>query len=315
MKIFLANPRGFCAGVKRAINIVEKAILLYGAPIYVRHQIVHNTYVVNNLKNKGVIFVENISDVPEKSVLILSAHGVSKKIYQEAKIKNLKILFDATCPLVNKVHMEVIKASKKGTEVILIGHNGHPEIKGTIGQYDNINGGIYLIESINDIFKLKIKNENNLLFVTQTTLSINDCADIIKALRHRFPKIISSYKKDICYATYNRQMAINNLAKKSDIILVIGSKNSSNAQRLFELAKSKIKISKLIDSEQDIKNIWFKNINYIGITSSASTPEILVKNVLSYLFKIGATSQVEIDGQKEKINFQLPYKLRTLNFK
>lgn len=312
MKIFLANPRGFCAGVKRAISIVENAILLYGPPVYVRHEIVHNTYVLEYLRNQGAIFIEKISDVPDNATLIFSAHGVSKKIREEALSKNLKVLFDATCPLVKKVHVEVSKASRKGIEVILIGHSGHPEIKGTIGQYSNVDhGGIYLVESVSDVFKLKVKNENKLFFATQTTLSVHDCAKIIEALYKRFPRILRPNKDDICYATYNRQEAVRALLKKSDIILVIGSKNSSNSRRLLEISQKSGKLSKLIDSEKDINNKWFDNIKCIGITASASAPEILVTNVLKYLFSLGAETLItEIKGKKESTFFQIPYALR-----
>lgn len=313
MQIFLANPRGFCAGVKRAIDIVENALYIYGPPVYVFHEIVHNNHVINYLKKKGTIFVNKISEVPKNSILIFSAHGVSKKIKQKALSRDLKVLFNATCPLVNRVHIEVRKASHNNMEVILIGHKQHPEVQGTIGQYTNINCGIYVVESISDILNLNIKNENKLYFVTQTTLSVNDCFKMIKALKKRFPKIIGPDKSDICYATYNRQKATSILSKKSDIVLVIGSKNSSNSRRLFELVNKEGKISKLIDSEKNIEKKWFNNIKYIGVTAGASAPELLVKNVLNYLIKLGAKSITEIEGKKESTIFNLPYELRIKN--
>lgn len=310
MKIFLANPRGFCAGVKRAIDIVKNSINIYGSPVYVYHQIVHNKYVVNYLKAKGAIFIEDIDQVPENKILIFSAHGVSQKIRKKALSKKLKILFDATCPLVSKVHKEVFQASKKGIEVIFIGHKYHPEVQGTIGQYNYDKGGqIHLVESLNDIDHLKIKNKENLCYFTQTTLSIDDCNLIIKKLNKKFPKIIGPKKNDICYATFNRQHSINELAKKTDIIIVIGSKNSSNSNRLLEIAKNKKKIAKLIDSEKEIKKEWFYNINNIGITAGASAPEILVKKVILHLLKLGANSVHELTGKKEKTTFSLPKEL------
>lgn len=307
MKILLANPRGFCAGVKRAIKVVEDALKIYGAPIYVRHEVVHNRYIVTNFQKKGVIFVEEISAVPDNSVLIFSAHGVSKNIRKEVEKRKIKMLIDATCPLVSKVHMEVSRASNKNMETIFIGYAEHPEAEGTLGQYTSLTGGIYLVESVTDVFKLKIKNENNLCYMTQTTLSVEDTNVIIHALRQRFPKIIGPYKNDICYATINRQTAVKNLAKKSDLILVIGSKNSSNSKRLYELAKRIGKKAKLIDSTEDIQNKWFNKVKYVGITSGASAPEILVRNIIDYLYKyIGCTSITEVPGQKEKIIFHAP---------
>lgn len=310
MKVLLSNPRGFCAGVKRAISIVEQALSIYGSPIYVYHDIVHNNYVINELNKKGVIFVENIKDVPENRVLIFSAHGVPQYIKKEALSKNY-ILFDATCPLVTKVHKEVIQASKKGLEVILIGHKKHPEVLGTVGQYNNINGGIYVIESIADIFKLKIKNKKNLFFVTQTTLSIYEYSKILKVLYKVFPNINGPKKSDICYATVNRQNAVIKLVKKSDIIIIVGSKSSSNSNRLFELAKNNNKKAKLIDHVKDIKVKWFKkNIKVIGITSGASVPEILVEKVVTRLFELGVTKSYEMKTNiKENIFFSIPNKL------
>ncbi|AKC31953.1 4-hydroxy-3-methylbut-2-enyl diphosphate reductase [Candidatus Pantoea carbekii] len=306
MQILLANPRGFCAGVDRAISIVERALNMYGKPIYVRHEIVHNRYVISNFKKRGVIFIEKISEVPDKSILIFSAHGVSQAILIEAKTRNLKILFDATCPLVTKIHMEVLRASRKGIEVIFIGHAGHPEVEGTMGQYNNPNAGMYLIESEKDIFKLKVKNENNLCFMTQSTLSLDHTAGIIKALRCRFPMIIGPRKDDICYATSNRQKAVRLLAYSADIIFVVGSKNSSNASRLVELVQHDGKIAKLIDSVEDIRDHWLEGMKYIGITAGASAPEILVQQVIQYLNKKGVEKVIELNGYEEKIVFQIP---------
>lgn len=311
MKILLSNPRGFCAGVKRAIKIVEQALIIYGSPIYVYHEIVHNNYIIKKLEKKGVIFVKNILEVPKNKILIFSAHGVSKHIKNQAILRNV-ILFDATCPLVTKVHKEVIKASNKGIEVILIGHKKHPEVLGTVGQYNNFTGGIYVIESIDDIFKLKIKNENRLYYVTQTTLSTFECLKIEKFLYKRFPKIIGPKKSDICYATVNRQNAVIKLIKKSDFILIVGSKSSSNSNRLFELAKNKNKKAKLIDNAKEIKTTWFnKYIKIIGITSGASVPEILVKNVVARLFELGVTKSYEMESSiKEDTVFAIPKKLK-----
>ncbi|AMA64845.1 4-hydroxy-3-methylbut-2-enyl diphosphate reductase [Candidatus Arsenophonus lipoptenae] len=310
MKILLANPRGFCAGVYRAISIVTRALDIYGAPIYIRHEVVHNLYEVNKLRKRGAIFIEKLSEVPDGVILIFSAHGVSKDILREAKERNFTMLFDATCPLVTKVHLEVSRASRNGKEVILIGHMGHPEVEGTIGQYDNKSGGIYLVESSDDVWKLKVKNENNLCFMTQTTLSIYDTAYIIKALNSRFPNIVGPRKDDICYATSNRQHAVLKLADKSDIILVIGSKNSSNANRLLELAQKLRRPSYLIDFADDIQEDWLKNIEVIGLTASASTPDILVHQVIERLNILGASEINEIPGYKENIIFELPKELR-----
>lgn len=258
MQILLANPRGFCAGVDRAISIVERALEIYGAPIYVRHEVVHNRYVVNSLRERGAVFIEEISEVPDNTILIFSAHGVSQAVRAEAKARNLTMLYDATCPLVTKVHMEVARASRKGTEAILIGHAGHPEVEGTMGQYNNPEGGMYLVESPEDVWKLQVKNENNLCFMTQTTLSVDDTSDIIDALRERFPKIVGPRKDDICYATTNRQEAVRNLASEAEVVLVVGSKNSSNSNRLAELAQRAGIPAFLIDSAEDIREEWLK---------------------------------------------------------
>ncbi|AEO08507.1 4-hydroxy-3-methylbut-2-enyl diphosphate reductase [Buchnera aphidicola str. Ak (Acyrthosiphon kondoi)] len=308
MNIILTNPRGFCAGVKRAIAIVENALKIYKKTIYIRHELVHNQYVINALRQKGVIFVEKISQIPDYSIVIFSAHGVSKKIVEEA-IKKKLIILNATCPLVEKVHIEVSRSSKKGIETILIGHKGHPEVEGTIGQYNNKNGKIYLVESIEDVNNLSVKNNKKLNFVTQTTLSITKTKNIITALKNKFPKISGPNKEDICYATTNRQIAVRKLSQIADIILVIGSKNSSNSNRLAELGKETGKFTRLINSFVDIKKKWLKNVNYIGITASASAPEILVIEVIQYLQTLGANKPIEMIGIREKKIFKIPKKL------
>ncbi|WMY94929.1 MAG: 4-hydroxy-3-methylbut-2-enyl diphosphate reductase [Arsenophonus sp.] len=309
MQILLANPRGLCAGVNRAITILNRALFLYGSPIYVHHELVHNRYVVKDFCQRGVIFIEKISEVPDNAILIFSAHGVSKVIRQEARSRRLKMLFDATCPLVTKVHMEVIRASKKAQEVILIGHLDHPEVKGTMGQYDNPFGGIYLVQSKEDIQKLNVKNKKNLCFVTQTTLSVEDTADIINELKKYFPNIIGPRKNDICYATTNRQEAARKLSYQADIVLVVGSKNSSNSNRLSELVKKIGKESFLIDSVDEIQKYWFNDVNIIGITAGASAPDILVNEVIKYLKTLGIKNIMELDGHKENIFFQVPKEL------
>lgn len=309
MKIILANPRGFCAGVDRAISIVERAIELFGIPIYVRHEVVHNRYVVNGLKEKGAIFIEELDEVPENATLIFSAHGVSKAVRNEAKQRGLKI-FDATCPLVTKVHMEVARASNRGEEVILIGHARHIEVEGTMGQYSNPEGGIYLIESVNDVAKLQVKNENFLCFTTQTTLSVDDTVDVINALHERFPNIRGPRKNDICYATTNRQAAVRELAHQSDVVLVVGSKNSSNSNRLAELAQREGIPAYLIDFCSDIQEAWLTEVKVIGVTAGASAPEILVTEVVNHLKAIGYQSLAEMDGILEDIIFEIPKELR-----
>lgn len=310
MQIILANPRGFCAGVDRAITIVERALTIFGSPIYVRHEVVHNRYVVNRLTELGAIFIENISDVPDGAILIFSAHGVSKAVREEAKQRQLRI-FDATCPLVTKVHMEVARASYRGEEVILIGHAGHIEVEGTMGQYNNPEGGIYLVESTDDVKKLQIKNRENLCFTTQTTLSVDDTKEIIKALIERFPHIQGPRKNDICYATTNRQQAVRNLAAKADIVLVVGSKNSSNSNRLAELARREGKNSYLIDFASDIKPEWLVDATIIGVTAGASAPDVLVQDVINHLKIMGCNSLTEMDGILENIVFEIPKELRS----
>lgn len=310
MQILLANPRGFCAGVDRAISIVERALEMYGAPIYVRHEVVHNRYVVNSLRERGAIFIEEIAEVPDASILIFSAHGVSQAVRAEAKARDLTMLFDATCPLVTKVHMEVARASRKGTEAILIGHAGHPEVEGTMGQYSNPKGGMYLVEAPADVWKLQVKDENNLCFMTQTTLSVDDTYEVIDALRERFPKIVGPRKDDICYATTNRQEAVRTLARDADVVLVVGSKNSSNSNRLAELAQRAGKLARLIDSADDIQEEWVRGVGCVGVTAGASAPDILVQQVIQRLNELGGVDAVELIGREENIVFEVPKELR-----
>jgi len=309
MQVLLANPRGFCAGVDRAITIVERALELYGAPIFVRHEVVHNRYVVDSLRQRGAVFIEQIDEVPDGSILIFSAHGVSQAVRTEAKSRDLTV-FDATCPLVTKVHMEVARASRKGTEAILIGHAGHPEVEGTMGQYNNARGGMYLVESPADVARLQVKDPNNLCFMTQTTLSIDDTSEVIDALRNRFPKIVGPRKDDICYATTNRQEAVRNLADQADVVLVVGSKNSSNSNRLAELAQRVGKPSYLIDSAADIQEHWVKGALGVGVTAGASAPDILVQEVIDRLKTLGCLEVINMSGREENIVFEVPKELR-----
>ncbi|GKX50232.1 4-hydroxy-3-methylbut-2-enyl diphosphate reductase [Budvicia aquatica] len=309
MQILLANPRGFCAGVDRAISIVERALEIYGAPIYVRHEVVHNRYVVDSLRERGAVFIEQLNEVPDGAILIFSAHGVSQAVRAEAKARDLTV-FDATCPLVTKVHMEVARASRKGREAILIGHAGHPEVEGTMGQYSNAEGGMYLVESPEDVWQLSVKNEKNLCFMTQTTLSVDDTSDVIDALRQRFPDIIGPRKDDICYATTNRQEAVRNLALQSDVVLVVGSKNSSNSNRLAELAQRIGKPAYLIDTADDIQEGWLKNLSSVGVTAGASAPDVLVQAVIERLRSLGGLPAEEMDGREENIVFEVPKELR-----
>jgi len=309
MQILLANPRGFCAGVDRAIEIVERAIELFGAPIYVRHEVVHNRFVVEDLHNKGAIFVDELDQVPDGQHVIFSAHGVSKAVQNEAKRRKLKV-FDATCPLVTKVHMEVSRYSNQGIETILIGHKGHPEVEGTMGQYDrNQNGKIYLVESVEDVKKLNVQNPKLVRFVTQTTLSKDDTALVIDALREYFPAIKGPHKEDICYATQNRQDAVKELANSCDLILVVGSQNSSNSNRLREIAENRNIDGYLIDSSDDIQSSWLDGKKCIGITAGASAPDILVENVVKFLRK-NHTVEVKSLGFEESVTFSLPKELR-----
>ena len=309
MKLLLANPRGFCAGVDRAIEIVERALKIFGAPIYVRHEVVHNRFVVEDLRAKGAIFIEEVSEVPDESILIFSAHGVSKKVQEEGKHRGLNI-FDATCPLVTKVHMEVAKFEKQGKECVLIGHVGHPEVEGTMGQYTSDEGGIYLVETPEDVARLRVKNPNNLAFVTQTTLSVDDSSIVIDALKQHFPAIEGPRKDDICYATQNRQNAVKSMAKECDILMVVGSKNSSNSNRLRELSEKLATPAYLIDNAGDINPDWLHGKSCIGLTAGASAPELLVQNVVERLKQLGVSQVSELDGQLEKIEFSLPKELK-----
>jgi 4-hydroxy-3-methylbut-2-enyl diphosphate reductase len=311
MQIVLANPRGFCAGVDRAIEIVDQAIQAFGAPIYVRHEVVHNRTVVDGLKEKGAIFIEDLTDVPVGSYLIFSAHGVSKQVQQEAKERDLTV-FDATCPLVTKVHLQVAKHAKENREVILIGHAGHPEVEGTMGQYERgtDNGGIYLVETPEDVKKLAVKNPDDLAYVTQTTLSMTDTKIMVDALRARFKGIQEQKKDDICYATQNRQDAVFELAKTADLILVVGSPNSSNSNRLREIAEQLGKQAYLIDTAEDMQQNWFDGIAVVGVTAGASAPEVLVQEVINQLKNWGGKSTIEIQGIEEKVVFSLPRELK-----
>ncbi|MCM2680606.1 4-hydroxy-3-methylbut-2-enyl diphosphate reductase [Echinimonas agarilytica] len=309
MDILLANPRGFCAGVDRAISIVERALELFEPPIYVRHEVVHNRYVVDGLRDRGAIFVDELDEVPDDCIVIFSAHGVSKAVRDNAKQRGLKV-FDATCPLVTKVHMEVTRASKRGTECILIGHAGHPEVEGTMGQYDTDSGGIYLVESPADVKTLPVKDPNNLCYVTQTTLSVDDTAEVIDALRERFEKIVGPRKDDICYATQNRQDAVRELAIKTDAMLVVGARNSSNSNRLRELAEKIGTTAYLIDTADNIEKEWLTGVNTIGVTAGASAPEILVQQVVERLQEWGGTQVQEHPGREENITFAVPAELQ-----
>jgi len=309
MELLLANPRGFCAGVDRAIEIVERAIKLFGSPIYVRHEVVHNRFVVNDLKNKGAVFVEEVEEVPDNGILIFSAHGVSKQVQEEGKQRGLNV-FDATCPLVTKVHMEVARFEKQGKECILIGHVGHPEVEGTMGQYTSDEGGMYLVETPEDVANLTVKNPDDLAFVTQTTLSVDDTTVVIDALKAQFPKIEGPRKDDICYATQNRQDAVKRLAQHCDVVMVVGSKNSSNSNRLRELSDKLNTTAYLIDNAQEIESGWLENVSTVGLTAGASAPELLVQDVVNRLEELGVTQVSELDGRSEKIEFSLPKELK-----
>ncbi|CAM4254796.1 4-hydroxy-3-methylbut-2-enyl diphosphate reductase [Pseudoalteromonas byunsanensis] len=309
MDILLANPRGFCAGVDRAISIVERALDIFEKPIYVRHEVVHNKYVVDGLRKRGAVFVEELHQVPDDSIVIFSAHGVSQQVRQEAKRRELKV-FDATCPLVTKVHMEVTRASRKGIECVLIGHHGHPEVEGTMGQYDNPNGGIYLVETPEDVAKLQVKDDTNLFYCSQTTLSVDDTADVIDALRVKFPQIHGPRKDDICYATQNRQDAVRDLADKVDVLLVVGAKNSSNSNRLRELADKMGTCAYLIDDSNSVEPDWFTDVQSVGVTAGASAPEVLVQQVITRLKELGGKTVVENPGEEENVVFAVPVELR-----
>jgi len=310
IQVKLANPRGFCAGVDRAIDIVHRALDVYGPPIYVRHEVVHNKFVVNSLRERGAIFVDELDEVPDDKIVIFSAHGVSQAVKKNAQMRQLEV-FDATCPLVTKVHKEVAKFSRKGTECILIGHAGHPEVEGTMGQYDSGNGGrIYLVEDEQDVEQLQVENAQALSYVTQTTLSMDDTAKVIDALRRRFPSIDGPKTDDICYATQNRQDAVKQLALECGLVLVVGSPNSSNSNRLRELAVRCGAESYLIDTAADIDPQWLAGKTSIGVTAGASAPEVLVQEVLTKLEHLGAGVPQEMSGREETISFSLPKALR-----
>lgn len=311
IKVLLANPRGFCAGVDRAIEIVERALAMHGAPIYVRHEVVHNRFVVEDLEKKGAIFVENLDEVPQESILIFSAHGVSHEVRREAKTRKLRI-FDATCPLVTKVHVEVAKMRKDGKEIIMIGHQGHPEVEGTMGQIEGEDKGMYLVETVDDVQSLKVKNAENLAYVTQTTLSVDDAARIVNALKRRFPLITGPKKDDICYATQNRQDAVKQMVKQCDLVIVVGSPNSSNSNRLCEVARNANVEAYMVDRAAQLKDTWLLGKSHVGITAGASAPEILVQQVITRLKQIGMDQTggevmiEELSGVVESVVFPLP---------
>lgn len=311
MEIRLSNPRGFCAGVDRAIEIVERALDLYGAPIYVRHEVVHNRYVVNRLRDLGARFVEELDEVPDDAIVIFSAHGVSRAVEQEAERRGLKV-FDATCPLVTKVHLEVHRYAREGRDVVLIGHAGHPEVEGTMGRFDTRWGGrIHLVEVPEDVAALDVKDPDSVAFVTQTTLSMDDTARVIEAVRERFPGVASPRKEDICYATQNRQDAVRMLASEVDCMLVVGSPNSSNSNRLREMAEREGARAWLVDGPDDLQSDWFEGINRVGVTAGASAPEVLVQRVVDRLRDWGGQTAQEMEGRRETVTFSLPRLLRT----
>ncbi len=313
MHIQLANPRGFCAGVNRAIEIVERALELFGAPIYVRHEVVHNKFVVENLREKGAVFVEELHEVPDGATVIFSAHGVSLAVREEAAARELRV-FDATCPLVTKVHLEVVKHEADQRECVLIGHAGHPEVEGTLGQYHENDGiKMYLVESVEDARRLQVKNPNKLAYVTQTTLSMDDTAEIVAALRERFPDIVGPRKDDICYATQNRQDAVKALAEHCELVLVVGSRNSSNSCRLREIAQKSGAQAYLIDNANEIDPSWLEGVKYTGVTAGASVPEVLVQDVIAHLQDQGAKYIEERSGQPENIVFSLPRDLQPVD--
>ncbi len=309
MKILLANPRGFCAGVDRAITIVKNALHKFGAPIYVRHEVVHNKYVVDELKAMGAIFVDELDEIPDGNTVIFSAHGVPKSVRDEARNRGLQV-FDATCPLVTKVHMEVHRASRKGQEVILIGHKGHPEVEGTLGQYDENGTGMYLVEDVNQVDSLPVQQPENISFVTQTTLSVDETRDVINALREHYPAIQGPRKDDICYATQNRQDAVRALAPQVEVMLVVGSKNSSNSNRLRELAERLGTRAYLLDDASQLQDEWFSGVNTVGVTAGASAPEVLVQNVIDRLYQLGGNELEQRNGVTEDTVFEVPAELR-----
>jgi 4-hydroxy-3-methylbut-2-en-1-yl diphosphate reductase len=311
MKILLANPRGFCAGVDRAIDIVERALKLFGAPIYVRHEVVHNRYVVDRLRKLGAVFVEELDEVPDGATVIFSAHGVSKAVQAEAERRGLEV-FDATCPLVTKVHMEVSRYGREGREVILIGHAGHPEVEGTMGQYDRSRGGeIYLVENPEDVARLEVRDPARLAFVTQTTLSVDDTARVIDALKDRFPTLTSPRKEDICYATQNRQDAVKAMVESCDVVVVVGSQASSNSSRLKEIALKAGIPGYMVDGAEDLRQEWFADCETVGVTAGASAPEVLVQQVVARLKEWGGEMPEEIKGREEHVVFTLPKVLRS----
>jgi len=310
MEALLANPRGFCAGVDRAIDIVNRALEVFGSPVYVRHEVVHNRFVVDDLRQRGAVFVEELHEIPDDAIVIFSAHGVSRAVQEEARTRGLKV-FDATCPLVTKVHVEVSAFSAGGRECILIGHAGHPEVEGTMGQYDETAGGrIYLVEDETQVANLEVRDPNNLAYVTQTTLSVDDTARVIDALRNRFPSIQGPRKDDICYATQNRQDAVKSLAERSDVVLVVGSTNSSNSNRLRELAERCGARAYLVDDATQIDPAWLQGASGVGITAGASAPEVLVEDVVSTLKELGVRAVSNLEGREENITFSLPKALR-----
>ncbi len=310
MHVYLANPRGFCAGVNRAISIVEQVLARFGAPIYVRHEVVHNRFVVDRLRQQGAVFVEELHEVPAGATVIFSAHGVSQAVREEAAARGLRV-FDATCPLVTKVHLEVMRHQAEGRECVLIGHAGHPEVEGTLGQYQRDDGlRIHLVESLEDVQRLEVKDADCLAYVTQTTLSMDDTAEIVAALRQRFPRIAGPRKDDICYATQNRQDAVKVLANRCQLVLVVGSRNSSNSNRLKEIAARHGARSFLIDDADEIQRAWLDQVQAVGVTAGASVPEVLVKAVIERLRAWGADEVTEISGRAEDVVFSLPRELQ-----
>jgi 4-hydroxy-3-methylbut-2-enyl diphosphate reductase len=310
MKILLANPRGFCAGVDRAIDIVERAIELFGAPIYVRHEVVHNKFVVDRLRSLGAVFVEELDEVPSDATVVFSAHGVSKAVQQEARRRGLHV-FDATCPLVTKVHMEVTRYAREGRDVILIGHEGHPEVEGTMGQFDETQGGrISLVEDVADVEQLEVRDAESVGVVTQTTLSVDDTAEVLAALQRRFPALRTPRKEDICYATQNRQDAVKKLVDACDVVIVVGSRSSSNSNRLREIAEKNGKAGYLVDGPEDLRPEWFAGTQTVGVTAGASAPELLVQRVVARLREWGGQGAEEVVGREENVVFALPRELR-----
>jgi 4-hydroxy-3-methylbut-2-enyl diphosphate reductase len=312
MRIRLANPRGFCAGVDRAIDIVERAIALFGAPIYVRHEVVHNRFVVDRLRGMGAVFVEELDEVPADATVIFSAHGVSQAVQSEARRRGLRV-FDATCPLVTKVHMEVARYAREGRDVILIGHQGHPEVEGTMGQFDESQGGrIRLVEDVEDVERLEVRDAARIGVVTQTTLSVDDTAEVLEALQRRFPTLATPRREDICYATQNRQDAVKSLVESCDVVVVVGSRSSSNSNRLREIADKAGKPGYLVDGPEDLKAEWFAGVATVGVTAGASAPELLVQRVVARLREWGGQGAEEIEGRAEHVVFALPRELRAV---